>query len=149
VVDTFALTDNEHGVTFSSRQWEADGWLEQFLVTISAPGREACAWVVNSRYIASPEEFFSELAAGWRGWSGEKLWYAIDQELQLVATADSLGHVTLQVQLQPSTGAQSWRVVAHAYFEAGQLESLAERAARFFRPSPNNSFKPTPLRGTA
>lgn len=131
-MDTFALTVAEFGVTFCQPLRNGDGWLDSFFVRIEEPGLSAAVQVDNSRYIQGPEILFHEMAESWRGWSGEKTWRALEGELELSATSDSLGHITVRVHLCPTAGPEGWRVISHAYIEAGQLDSLRTRAAKFF-----------------
>ncbi len=135
-MDTLSLTDGEFGVTFCQPQRDGDGWLDSFIVRIEEPGLSAAARVDNSRYIQGPEILFNEMAESWRGWSGEKTWHALEGELELIATSDSLGHITIRIRLCPTTGPEGWRVISHAYIEAGQLDSLRTRAAKFFGRDP-------------
>lgn len=132
-MDMFALSDSEYGITFCQPIRDKTGWLDSFVVRIKEPGLNAEARVENSGVIQGPETFFRDIAQSWRGWVGEKTWHALEGELALIATADSLGHITIRVQLQPTAGPDSWRTVTYAYAEAGQLDSLSSRAAKFFR----------------
>lgn len=131
-MESLALSTGAFGVTFCEPTRDEDGWLDSFLVRIAEPGLHAEVRVENSGVIQAPEVFFSELAQSWSGWSGEKAWRALEDELALVATTDSSGHVTIEVQLQPNAGPGAWRVVSYAYFEAGQLASLSSLATEFF-----------------
>jgi hypothetical protein len=135
-MDALTLSDGEFGVTFCQPMRDKDGWLDSFVVHIEEPGLNAMARVINSEFIQGPEVLFSDMAQNWRGWSGEKTWHALNGELILAATTDSLGHITIRVQLQPTAGPESWRVVAHAYAEAGGLDSLSARATKFFGREP-------------
>lgn len=131
-MDSLALSTGEFGVTFCEPSRDEEGWLDSFLVRIDEPGLRAEVRVDYYHPIELPEVFFGEMAQSWSGWKGEKMWCAPEGELALVATTDACGHVTIEVQLQPNAGPGAWRVVTHAYFEAGQLESLSRRARDFF-----------------
>ena len=73
---------------------------------------------------------FVEMAADWRGWTGEKAWQSLEGELQLRAVTDGRGHVGLLAQL--SEGAPPvWTVTLSLALEAGQLERLARDARAF------------------
>ncbi len=135
-MDLLALSDSEFGVTFCQPVRDADGWLDSFVVQVLEPGLSATARVENSRYIQGPQTFFSDMAKNWRGWPGEKTWHALEGELDLVATSDSLGHITIRVSLRPTAGPEGWRVVSYAYLEAGQLDSFSSRALSFFGREP-------------
>ena len=134
-MDTLALSDGEFGITFC-QPLRSEGWLDSFVVRIEEPGLSAVVRVENSGVIQGPETFFQDIARNWRGWEGEKAWHALEGELSLIAVADALGHITIRAQLQPTAGPDGWRVIAYAYAEAGQLESLSNRAIRFFGREP-------------
>ena len=131
-MESFALSGGEFGITFCEPLRDSDGWLQSFVVRIEEPGLSAAAQVENSGFIQGPESLFSEMAQNWRGWNGEKTWHALEGELTLSANTDALGHVRIQVQLRPTAGHEAWRVTSFAYVEAGELDSLSARAARFF-----------------
>ena len=131
-MDTLALSDGQFGVTFCQPLRNSDGWLDSFVVRIEEPGLTASAHVENSGVIQAPESLFADMAQNWRGWRGEKTWYAMEGELILSATTDSLGHVLIEVQLRPTADPEAWSVTSFARVEAGRLESLASRAAIFF-----------------
>ena len=133
-MDNLALSDGEFGITFC-QPLRSEGWLDSFVVRIEEPGLSAAVRVENSGVIQSPETFFQDIAQNCRGWNGAKSWHALEGELELTATCDSLGHITIWVQLQPNAG-QGWRVISYAHAEAGQLESLSRRAAQFFGREP-------------
>ena len=132
-MDTFALSDGEFGVTFCQPLRDGDGWLESFVVRIEEPGLSAMAQVENLG-VDGPEQLFAGLAQNWRGWSGEKTWRSLAAQLTLSATTDARGHITIRIQLRPTANCEAWRVTSFAYFEAGQLDTLAARAAKFFGP---------------
>lgn len=131
-METFALSDGEFGVTFCEPLRDSEGWLHSFVVRIEAPGLSVAAQVENSMVIQGPESLFDDMAQSWRGWSGEKTWHALEGELVLCATTDSLGHVSIQVLVQPGTNPEAWSVTALAVVEAGRLDALAAGADRFF-----------------
>ena len=134
-MNTLALSDGEFGITLCE-PLRSEGWLESFVVHIQEPGLSATARVENSRAIQGPEIFFQDIAQDWRGWDGEKTWHSLDGELDLTATSDLRGHITIRVQLQPTAGPEGWRVTSYAYAEAGQLDSLSRRVAQFFGREP-------------
>ena len=49
-------------------------------------------------------EFFSGLAHDWRRWSGERSHESLEGHLQITASCDSLGHVSLRVILRGDFG---------------------------------------------
>lgn len=76
--------------------------------------------------------YFQDLAENWRGWDGTKCERSVEGHLELEATADSTGHITLRVTLSNEPLYDVWRASCRLRLEAGQLEALAKRASRFF-----------------
>jgi len=70
-------------------------------------------------------EFFASMASEWRGWTGEKTWATLDRELELTATADSLGHIRLAFFLRPADTGFNWELRGALELGAGQLEAIA------------------------
>ena len=129
----FALTDGEYGVSITRPEAASDGWVEGFTVEIREPGLSATAKVEVSRYVDTPATLFRELSENWSGWTGEKSWRSMEGELELVATSDRLGHISLCIRLTPSVCSDTWAVTTYVGLEAGQLNSLYARARSFFR----------------
>lgn len=78
-------------------------------------------------------KFFSDLAANWKGWSGEKQLESLEGHLTVSAISDALGHVSLRVKLRDITpGPPGWRAEGTLIVEAGQLDKLAHDAKQFF-----------------
>jgi len=77
--------------------------------------------------------FFQDLAANWKGWSGEKRMESLEGHLAVSATSDSLGHVSLRVRLRDIIpGTADWCAEGTLVVEAGQLQRLADDARKFF-----------------
>jgi hypothetical protein len=76
--------------------------------------------------------FLEDLAANWRGWDGEKEWRDDGGEVELVATHDRVGRVTIQAilvsDLWQSDG--HWRTEVSLPIEPGTLDSLAAAVRR-------------------
>lgn len=122
----------ERTVAFDVPIRDSNGWLESYRVRVIEAGLSAVTHVENSPYGQDPSVFFKELADSWRGWAGEKQWRAMEDELRLSATCDSLGHIRLRIELSPDAFPRNWSVLSYVHFEAGQLDSLHHRVARFF-----------------
>ena len=71
----------------------------------------------------SPSAFFKDMATSWRGWSGAKTWEDLECRVQLIATSDALGHVSLVVELEGQD--YDTRLRAKLLLDAGQLEGAA------------------------
>lgn len=77
--------------------------------------------------------FFDDLAAGWRGWTGERVYESIEHDLRIVATHD--GHVRLRVRLWQSADPDGWTVETVIALDAGeQLSQAARDIASVVRP---------------
>jgi hypothetical protein len=77
-------------------------------------------------------EFFSDLAASWKGWSGVKERESLEGHLKLIATADALGHISLRVKLRDVIPGADWRAEGILVVEAGQLYAIAAHAKAYF-----------------
>ena len=67
--------------------------------------------------------FFDDLAASWRGWTGERVYESIEHDLRIVATHD--GHVRLRVRLWQSADPDGWVVETVVVLDAGEQLSRA------------------------
>jgi len=77
-------------------------------------------------------EFFSELAANWRGWADVKTCESLEGHLLLSATSDRAGHVQLRVCLSSQQLENDWSAECPIHLEAGQLDALARSASPYF-----------------
>lgn len=76
---------------------------------------------------------FEFMAESWggnrRGWEGERGWQSIDAEIDLSATSDALGHITLAVKF---TGyVEPWSAAGLVNLDAGQLPDAARKIRAF------------------
>ena len=90
----------------------------------------------GSASIYSPElkqlsQFFSDMAENWKGWTGEREWHSLEQELALSAKIDLTGHVDLWVQLRSRQHFLGWTLTCTLVLEAGQLDSIAASVREF------------------
>jgi hypothetical protein len=81
-------------------------------------------------------QLFSGLAEDWRGWEGERQWGSLDGEIELRATHDKLGTVTLAIRLRSDVYEADvrdflWTTTALLFHDAGGLDALAREAAQF------------------
>ena len=74
--------------------------------------------------------YFSELAANWRGWDGERSWRSLEDALEFHASISKSGAVTLRVCLRNSDRF-TWCVTYDFSIENGSLDALAEAARAF------------------
>jgi hypothetical protein len=104
------------------------GGSEHFRVTIRSRNLLASSQVYAfDPYNDGLRLFFEDLAANWKGWSGEKKWSSLEGELSLVCTSDSLGHIEIEATLK-----DIWSVRNSFYVDAGQLQSIAIDVGKFF-----------------
>jgi hypothetical protein len=118
--------------SFHSRHYDSSGWLESYAIELEALDFHAKTRVKNPGYGHPPSQLFEELAVSWKGWDGIKSWFAMEGELELAATSDRIGHVTLTVAIPASANQRQWSARVAVTIEAGQLERLAAEAGAFF-----------------
>ena len=84
-------------------------------------------------------DFFDDIAAGWRGWDGEKVWYSDGVRLILKATHDGRSRVEIDVYFSHGFAYTvedarehpgDWRVSTSIAVEPGQLEARAAEVHR-------------------
>ena len=76
--------------------------------------------------------FFEDLSKNWRGWQGEKSHESLEHQLQIVATADHLGHIRLRITLRGDMSGSDWLAIDSISLEAGQLGQIATSAREYF-----------------
>jgi Family of unknown function (DUF6228) len=118
--------------SFHSRRYDRSGWLGSYAIELEALDFRVSIRIDNPNYGQPPTQLFEELASNWKGWEGVKTWLAIEGELELRATCDRIGHVTVAVSISPHVHAGQWSALAGVTIEAGQLERLATEARLFF-----------------
>jgi len=113
---------------------------DQLVVSVAEPGacwqaRLDCAGLTAEAAIYERwsgdalrlDAYFSDLAAAWRGWDGERTWEGLG--LRLAARHDGLGHVQLDATLAEDYAmAERWQVRATLKLDAGSLDGLAREA---------------------
>ncbi len=77
-------------------------------------------------------ELFQKMAEQWRGWEGKFSWAPLEMEFTLSTSSDSLGHVELEVEFSRYGVAEPWYFKGSLFTEAGQLDTLAREAKKFF-----------------
>ena len=130
-MERFVLESEDVRAVFRSRQF-ADGWLQSYALELEAPDFHASTRVENPGYGHPPSQLFQELATHWSGWSGPKVWRAMEGELEIAATSDSVGHIKFELKVPTYSEASHWSASAWVVVEAGQLERLAREAQAFF-----------------
>ena len=73
------------------------------------------------------EQYLSDLAANWKGWSGTRLFETTELELIMLASRDGKGHIEFQIDLKE----YPWSVRSSVSVDAGDLERLASEAKNF------------------
>jgi hypothetical protein len=126
VDNSVVIKSSERGAVLELFDFDGDN----FTVSVRGHGFHGVCRV----YAYEPTElatYFQDLAAHWRGWSGEKAWCSLEGELSLSATSDSTGHTSLTVRLRPNAYAHRWTLSATLVVEAGQLETIAAEINSF------------------
>src|SRR5512133_174350 len=108
-------------------------YIEYFDVTYKAEDLEAAVGVwayPDAQWLVA---IFQDMENSWRGWKDVKEWKAVEEQFSIKFTTDKLGHVFVEVQLQPDfVPGGRWEVKGGFYFEVGQLPTLARQVAEFF-----------------
>lgn len=74
-------------------------------------------------------EYFAALAKTWRGWSGERRWESLEGDVEIIATHDGRGTISLWASLRTEAFAQHrWNVTAELLLDAGGLDHLTRQA---------------------
>jgi Family of unknown function (DUF6228) len=117
---------------FHSRRYASSGWLELYSLELRTLDFSASTTVENPGFGHPPSQLFDELASHWKGWSGAKDWHAAEGELQIRATSDSTGHITLSFVIPMSGSFRPWSAEVRLLVEAGETEALANESHAFF-----------------
>jgi hypothetical protein len=125
-------------IRFHERQFDPDPevGIDCYFVTVFAPGLEATIHVENPDFGFPVSTFFDHLASNWQEWNPEFDWSSAEGELHFSASADKLGHVNVVVDLNGGRFGFPWSTKGTCVIEAGQLHSIAQRAALFLGSRP-------------
>ncbi|MFA5353868.1 MAG: DUF6228 family protein [Thermodesulfovibrionales bacterium] len=109
---------------------DIEGWGSYIVSLLNAPvtGTVEINDLAPNRYA----EYFEDLARVWKGWKGEKNIGSIEEDFTLTATSDSLGHISLRIELRADRGGSDWIVAGTVVLEAGSLDQIAKSAKMFF-----------------
>jgi len=112
-------------------EYEVEGWGAFIVSLYNAPmnGTVRLSDLEPNRWA----EYFEDLAKNWKGWKGEKKIGSIEGDLTLKATSDSLGHISVRIELKADQGGADWLVAGTLVLEAGSLDMIAKSARRFFK----------------
>lgn len=131
--DEFLLKgDRGYSIRFHSPERDKKGWLSYYSITFTAPDMSATIKVDNAPVGISPTELFEKMAIEWQGWKGEKDWGSLEGELDLSATSDSKGHITLVSTIRSGYIPPCSKIVVEFILEAGELEKIKKHAKSFF-----------------
>ena len=79
------------------------------------------------------DSYFTDLAASWRGWAGERSWRSLEDALEFHASMAKPGTVALRVVLR-NNDRFNWCVTYRFSIENAFLNTLAESARAFGQP---------------
>jgi hypothetical protein len=128
----FEVKSNEAGAFFAVRRDSmagphADAYWN---ATLSCGSLQASLRFYEIR-LGGLAEYFERLAREWRGWKGERRWASLEDDVELVATHNGLGTITLGVRLRTEAFAQHrWSASSQLLLDAGALDRLAREARR-------------------
>lgn len=94
----------------------------------TSPGLEVTRDVYEYGDYERLAAMFEGMAEDWRGWDGEREYFSLEEDLEIVGTHD--GHVRLRLRLNQHSGPGVWTVGVNAVLDPG--EDLAA-AATFVR----------------
>lgn len=87
-------------------------------------------WVICNKKLLA--EFFQKMSLHWKGWEGEFFFNSDDKNLELTASSDRLGHITLEIKLSsPNRNFNVWKLETFILIQAGQLEGIEKALAGF------------------
>lgn len=82
-------------------------------------------------------DYFGDLGAAWRGWSGSKEWNDDGPSVSISATHDGVGHVKLDVRAESHSGWDgegSWTITVRVPVEPGALAMVATKLVALLAP---------------
>ena len=106
---------------------EGEGWYS-FLAHLDHNGLSAEVRV-HDHDVESLPRLFEEMAREYRGWKGEKKWFATEDQLSLTCTSDRTGHAFILITMRPDNY-ETWEVEAHLQLDAAQHEQIARHLRR-------------------
>jgi Family of unknown function (DUF6228) len=116
-----------------------DGYPDEYAVEVVAHGLNA-AFAICTEVGDRLSEFVRALADDFVGWEGERAWHSLEDELTLIATHHSGGHVklvwTASRYSEWNERMKLWSVTVTFLPEAGeQMTKLADDLETFFKES--------------
>ena len=112
-----------------------DGYVRTACVRIRARGLEAGTVATFSDGTSDLARFFAELAADWRGWDGERIWTALENEMEVKASHDGARVMVAVTVRRPdlSYADDAWEAKIVFRLEPGeQLTNVARDLASTF-----------------
>ena len=105
--DYFTFSFKSSAITFNKRIW---GYTDTGM------------WVDNIKHMAE----------NWKGWQGEVVLSSITDDLSLVFTADSLGHVTILITVIDDKRLEPWKIECELQTTTVAMEAFHTDAVEFF-----------------
>jgi hypothetical protein len=110
-------------------------WLDPvtYRARLSAEGLSASVPAIHHYGGDFIGQYFSDLAANWRGWHGERGWRSLEDALEFHASIAMSGAITLRVVLR-NNNRLTWSATYDFSIENGSLDAVAEAARAFGQP---------------
>jgi hypothetical protein len=95
-------------------------------------------------------DFFDELAAAWKGWSGVRTYGSEGVDLALTCRHDGIGHISMYVEISDSmfdfeSGKPFWGAAGWLSIEPGSLDATATRLRRLMSQPPGDAEPVEPI----
>jgi hypothetical protein len=95
---------------------------------VTSPGLDVARDVYQYGGYEGLATLFEGMAEQWRGWDGEREYYSLEGDLEIVGTHD--GHVRLALRLNQHSGPGVWTVRATAVLDPGEDLAAAATSLR-------------------
>jgi hypothetical protein len=126
----FEIKSTESDATLEFSNFSGDYFTVSLRSSTHFASREVYAGT-DSQGIA---RLLQEAAEQWRSWQGIKQWQSVLGELQLELKSNHKGHISLTAKINNESGhPDPWKIEATLSVEAGQLDSLSQKAAGYFK----------------
>ena len=143
---TVVIGSTEANIEFGYPEHAADGSGSRIPLRIAASGLDVQTMVDIESWSGGTKslvDYFGDLSAAWRGWSGPRDWNDDGPNVSMSATHDGVGLVKLEVRAGSHSGwlgEGSWTVTVRVPIEHGALTMVATQLEALLAPRPNQTL---------